>query len=167
MNILSLAQTQITNVQLNYFKQILKEETMIVVLVPTVPIPKQRFYHISLPCIGLGPVTISENANTYLLHFNLFKDTLQTANQHIGTHHLLTYAYDANLLGENIDAIQEHNGTFNEVSKRVCLEVNSEKIRYMLLCHRQNAGQNHDTKLEYVSFENVAQFKYLGMTVKK
>jgi hypothetical protein len=35
----------------------------------------------------------------------------------------------------------------------------------MLLSHHQNAGQNHDIKIAIRSFENVAQFKYLGMTV--
>jgi hypothetical protein len=35
----------------------------------------------------------------------------------------------------------------------------------LLSCH-QNAGQNHDMKTANRSFENVAQFKYLGMTVK-
>jgi hypothetical protein len=31
----------------------------------------------------------------------------------------------------------------------------------------QNAGQNHDIKIANRSFENMAQFKYLGTTVKK
>jgi hypothetical protein len=35
----------------------------------------------------------------------------------------------------------------------------------MLLSRRRNAGQNHDTKIANRSFENMAQFKYLGMTV--
>jgi hypothetical protein len=35
----------------------------------------------------------------------------------------------------------------------------------MLLSRHQNAGQNHDIKIANRSFENVAQFKYLGMTV--
>jgi hypothetical protein len=34
----------------------------------------------------------------------------------------------------------------------------------VLLSHHQNAGQNHDTKIANRSFENVAQFKYLGTT---
>jgi hypothetical protein len=34
----------------------------------------------------------------------------------------------------------------------------------LLSCH-QNAGQNRDIKKVNRSFENVAQFKYLGMTV--
>jgi hypothetical protein len=31
-------------------------------------------------------------------------------------------------------------------------------------CH-QNAGKNHDIKIGNRFFENVAQFKYLGMTI--
>jgi hypothetical protein len=31
----------------------------------------------------------------------------------------------------------------------------------------QNAGKNHDIKIANRSFENVAQFKYLGMIAKK
>jgi hypothetical protein len=36
----------------------------------------------------------------------------------------------------------------------------------MLLSHRQNEGQNHDVKIVNSSFENVAQFKRLGRTVR-
>jgi hypothetical protein len=35
----------------------------------------------------------------------------------------------------------------------------------MLLSYHQNTGQNHDIKIANRSFENVAQFRYLGMTV--
>jgi hypothetical protein len=31
-----------------------------------------------------------------------------------------------------------------DASKEVGLEVNTEKTKYMLLSHHQNAGQNHD-----------------------
>jgi hypothetical protein len=54
---------------------------------------------------------------------------------------------------------------YPDVSKEVGLEINAEKTKYMLLSHHQNAGQNHDIKIADRSFENVAQFKYLGMTV--
>jgi hypothetical protein len=52
-------------------------------------------------------------------------------------------------------------------SKEVGLEVNPEKAKYtyMLLSRRQNAGQNHDIKTVNRCFENVAQFRFLGMTV--
>jgi hypothetical protein len=49
--------------------------------------------------------------------------------------------------------------------KEVGLEVNTEKTKYKLLSCRQNEGQNHDIKVLNRSFDNVAQFKYLGMTV--
>jgi hypothetical protein len=35
----------------------------------------------------------------------------------------------------------------------------------MLLSRHQNAAQNHDMEVANRAFENVAQFKYLGMTV--
>jgi hypothetical protein len=35
----------------------------------------------------------------------------------------------------------------------------------MLLSHHQNAGQIYNMKIVKRSFDNVAQFKYLGMTV--
>jgi hypothetical protein len=35
----------------------------------------------------------------------------------------------------------------------------------MLLSRHHNAGQNHNIKIGDRSFENVAQFKYLGTTV--
>jgi 23S rRNA U2552 (ribose-2'-O)-methylase RlmE/FtsJ len=75
------------------------------------------------------------------------------------THQLLVYADDANLLGGNIDTIKEKTETLIDASKEVCLEVNTEKTKYMLLSYHQNAGQNHDVKIVNRSFENVAQFK--------
>jgi hypothetical protein len=43
-------------------------------------------------------------------------------------------------------------------------ELNS-KTKYMLLSRHKNVGQNRDIKIANRSFENVSQFKYLGMTV--
>jgi hypothetical protein len=67
-------------------------------------------------------------------------------------------------LGDNIDTIKKNKEILIDSSKEVGLEVNAEKSKYMLLsCH--HAGQDHSIKIANRSFENVAQFKYLGVTV--
>jgi ribosomal protein S2 len=55
--------------------------------------------------------------------------------------------------------------TLIDASKEVGLEVNTEKTKYMLLSRYQHAGQNQDIKIGNRSFENVAQFRYLGTTI--
>jgi hypothetical protein len=82
-----------------------------------------------------------------------------------GTHQLLAYADDVNLLGDNIDTIYRNTETLADASKEVGLEVNVEKTKYMLVSQDQNAGQNADIKIGNRSFENVSQFRYLGTTV--
>jgi hypothetical protein len=82
-----------------------------------------------------------------------------------GTHQLLPYADDLNLLGDNIDTINKNTETLIDASMEVGLEVNIEKTKYVLVSRDQNAGQNRDIKIGNRSFENVSQFKYLGMTV--
>jgi hypothetical protein len=63
-----------------------------------------------------------------------------------GTHQLLSYADDVNLLGDNIDIINKNTETLIGASKEVCLEVNVERTKYMLVSRDQNAGQNQDIK---------------------
>jgi hypothetical protein len=70
-----------------------------------------------------------------------------------------------NLLGDNIDTVKKNTETLIDASKEVGLEINVEKIKYMFLSRHQNVGQNRDVKIANKSFENVAQFKYLGTTV--
>jgi hypothetical protein len=82
-----------------------------------------------------------------------------------GTHQLLVYADDVNLLGVNIDTIKKNTETFIDAINKVCLEVNTEKSKYMLLSHHQNGEQNHDVKIPNRSFENILWFEYLGITV--
>jgi hypothetical protein len=81
-----------------------------------------------------------------------------------GTHQLLAYADYVNLMEDSINAINRNTETLIEVSKEVGLEVNIENTKYMLVSHDQNSDQNRDIKIRNRSFENVSQFKYLGMT---
>jgi hypothetical protein len=41
----------------------------------------------------------------------------------------------------------------------VCLQINVEKTKYMLLAHHQNAGQNRNIKIGNRSFENMPEFQ--------
>jgi hypothetical protein len=47
------------------------------------------------------------------------------------------------------------------------LEVNREKIKYILLSHHQNTGRYHNTKIVNRSLQIVTRFKYVGMAVTK
>jgi hypothetical protein len=75
-------------------------------------------------------------------------------------HQLLVYANDVNLLGGNRGTVKKDTETLIDASK----EVNTVETKHMLLSRHQNAGQNYYTKIPDRSFENVAQFKYLGKT---
>jgi hypothetical protein len=61
--------------------------------------------------------------------------------------------------------MKKNTETSIDTNKEVGLEVNEEKNKYLLLSYHQNARQNHDIKIANSSFENVAHFKYLRMTV--
>jgi hypothetical protein len=50
-----------------------------------------------------------------------------------GTHKLLAFADDVNLLGDNIDIINKNTETLIDASKEVGLEVKVEKTKYMLV----------------------------------
>jgi hypothetical protein len=56
-----------------------------------------------------------------------------------GTHQLLVYADDVNLLDESINTIKEKPDTLLEVSRDTGLEINAEKTKYMIMSRYPNS----------------------------
>jgi sorting nexin-29 len=82
-----------------------------------------------------------------------------------GTHQLLVYADDVNLLGDSVNTIKENSKTLLEASRDIGLEIKAEKTKYMTMSCHPNSGQNQNIRIANESFENVAKFKYLETTL--
>ena len=81
-----------------------------------------------------------------------------------GTHQLLAYADDVNILGGSVHTVKENVKALIVASKETGLEVNADKTKYMVMSRNQNAGQSHSMKIDNSSFERVEELKYLGTT---
>jgi hypothetical protein len=82
-----------------------------------------------------------------------------------GTHQLLFYADDVNLLGDSVNTIKENSETLSEASRDIGLEINADKTEHIIMSRHPNSGQNQNIRIANELFENVATFKYLGKTL--
>ena len=72
-----------------------------------------------------------------------------------GTHQLLAYADDINILERSIRAVKENAEALIVAAKEIGLEVNADKTKYMVMSRDQNVGRTHSMKTDNSSFERV------------
>jgi hypothetical protein len=82
-----------------------------------------------------------------------------------GTHQLLVNADNVNLLGDSINIIKDNSEILLEACRNIGLEINAEKIKYMIASLHPNSGENQSKRIANESFEIVAKFKYLESTL--
>ena len=82
-----------------------------------------------------------------------------------GSHELMVYADDVNILGGSVHTIKKNTETLVVASKETGLDVNADKTKYMVMSGDQNAGRNHSIKSDNSSSERVEELKYLGTTL--
>jgi hypothetical protein len=79
-----------------------------------------------------------------------------------GTHQLLAYADDVNILGGRVHTVKENVEALVVATKEIELEVNADKTKYMVMSRERNAGRDDSVKIDNSSIERVEEFKYLG-----
>jgi len=82
-----------------------------------------------------------------------------------GTHQLLAYADDVNILVGSVDNLKKNAEALVAATKETGLGVNVHKTKYMTVSRDQNAGRIHSMKIDNSSIESVEEFKYLGPTL--
>jgi hypothetical protein len=65
-----------------------------------------------------------------------------------GTHHLLVYTDDVNIVSENINTITKNREALIQASREVGLKVNTERTKYMFV-----SPTNCRTKSEFTDFQ--------------
>ena len=65
-----------------------------------------------------------------------------------GTHQLLAYADDVNILWGSIQTVKENAEALVVATKETGLEVNADKTKYMVMSREQTAGLSHTMKVD-------------------
>jgi len=76
-----------------------------------------------------------------------------------GTHQLLVYADDVNVLGGSIHTLKENSEALVAATREIGLEVDADKTKYMVVSRDQNAGRIHSVRIDNSTFDRVEDFK--------
>jgi len=71
-----------------------------------------------------------------------------------GTHQLLAYADDVNILGGSICTLKENAEALVASTREIGLEVSADKTKYVVRSRDQNAGRIHSVRTGNSNFEN-------------
>jgi len=82
-----------------------------------------------------------------------------------GTHQLLAYADDVNILGGSIHTLKENAEALVAATRETEMEVSADKTKYMDMSRDQKLGRIHSVRNDSSTFERVEEFKYLGTTL--
>jgi hypothetical protein len=65
----------------------------------------------------------------------------------------LAYAGDVNTMGGGAHTVKENTESLVAATNEIGLEVNADKVIYMVMSRGQNAGRSHSIKIDNSSFE--------------
>ena len=82
-----------------------------------------------------------------------------------GTHQLLAYADDVNILGGSTHTLEEKAEALVVATWEIGLEVSADKTKYMVMSRDQNPGRIHSVRMDNSTFERMEEIKYLGTTL--
>jgi hypothetical protein len=82
-----------------------------------------------------------------------------------GRHQLLVYPDDVTVLDQTTNTTKNITEYLLNASKKICLEGHAERTNYTLISPQVPAGQNHKITTVNKSFENVAKFRCLRLTL--
>jgi len=82
-----------------------------------------------------------------------------------GTHQLMAYVDDVNILGGNIHTVKENAEALVAATRETGLEVSADKTKYMVMSRDLNSGGSHSMRIYNSTLERVEDFKYLGTTL--
>jgi len=78
-----------------------------------------------------------------------------------GTHQLLAYADDVNILGGSIHTLKENAEALVAATRETGLEVSADKTKYIVMSRDKSAGRIQSVRIDNSTFERVEVFKYL------